>query len=103
MMSMRAAFMGVAMWLTFATGSPAGAQNLTAADVDQIVGQAVAEASAQGASNGAIAVVDRVGNVLGVYVIDPTNSPTMRIDSGHGLSLGNGLEQVVLPAVFGAI
>lgn len=40
--------------------------NLTAADVQQVIAQAVAEAQARGA-NATIAVVDRVGNVLGVY------------------------------------
>jgi hypothetical protein len=49
------------------TGSCATANsNLTAADVQQVIAQAVAEAQARSA-NATIAVVDRVGNVLGVY------------------------------------
>jgi uncharacterized protein GlcG (DUF336 family) len=49
------------------TGNCATANtNLTAADVQQVIAQAVAEAQARSA-NATIAVVDRVGNVLGVY------------------------------------
>src|SRR2546430_987374 len=76
------------------------AQALTTADVDRIVGRAVAEAAAQPAPGpGAIAVVDRVGNVLGVYVTDLSSAPTMVVSSGRGIPLGNGLESVSLPAV----
>src|SRR5882757_2102333 len=39
---------------------------LTAADVELVIAQAVAEANARGV-NATIAVVDRVGNVLGVF------------------------------------
>ena len=41
-------------------------ENLSAADVGQIIAQAAAQANAQGAA-ATIAVVDRVGNVLGVF------------------------------------
>ena len=86
------------------TLKPASGQNLTAAEVDRIIGQGVAEATAQGRSSGAIAVVDRVGNVLGVYALN-AGPPVaiMKIDSGRGIPIGNGLEQVELPAFFGAI
>jgi uncharacterized protein GlcG (DUF336 family) len=48
------------------------ASNLTVADVQLVIAQAVAEAQARGL-NATIAVVDRVGNVLGVYRMgDPT-------------------------------
>jgi uncharacterized protein GlcG (DUF336 family) len=94
-----AALIGAALVLI----APARAQNLTIADVDRVVGQAIAEAAAQGVGAGAIAVVDRVGNVLGVYVVAQGSTPTMRLDSGKGLRLGTGLEQVELPATFGAI
>ncbi len=78
--------------------------SLTVADVDKIVGQALAEASAQGAANGAIAVVDRVGNVLGVYATNPANVPLMTITSGRGIPVNNGLESIsILPSTFGAI
>lgn len=42
-------------------------QRLEAADVDQIIGRAAREAQARGATNITIAVVDHVGNVLGVW------------------------------------
>ena len=42
------------------------AQNLTVADVQQVIAQAVGEAQARGAL-ATIAVADRVGNVLGVF------------------------------------
>ena len=52
---------------TSCTGNCATANsNLTAADVQQVIAQAVAEAQARSA-NATIAVVDRVGNVLAVY------------------------------------
>jgi uncharacterized protein GlcG (DUF336 family) len=94
---------GIVLAVVGAASSVAFAQALTAADVDTIVGRAVAEAAAEGAGNGAIAVVDRVGNVLGVYVIDPTNTPMMTVSSQRGIPVGNGLEGLQLPAVYGAI
>ncbi len=79
------------------------AQQLTIDDVDRVVGQALTEAASRGVRNGAISVTDRVGNVLGVYVINPTQTPMMKVDSGRGIPLGNGLEQIQLPATFGSI
>ncbi len=81
----------------------ASAQQLTVEDVDRIVGQAVSEASSRGITNGAIAVTDRTGNVLGVYVLNPSTAPTMTVSSGRSIPAGNGLEQIQLPAVFGSI
>ena len=81
----------------------AQAQQLTTEDVDRIVGQGVAEASSRGIRNGVIAVTDRVGNVVGVYVIDPSQTPMMTVSSGRGIPFGNGLEQVQPPAVLGGI
>lgn len=97
-----AGFVSALALLAVARG--AAAQNLTAAEVDRIVGQAVAEANAQGRTSGAVAVTDRVGNVLGLYLLSgPASTPMMRIDSGKGIPRGNGLEQIELPAVYGAI
>lgn len=79
------------------------AQNLTVADVDRIVGQGVAEAASRGMTNGVIAVTDRTGNVLGVYVINTAQTPMMTVSSGRGIPIGNGLEQVMLPSIFGGI
>lgn len=73
------------------------AQSLTTTDIDRVIGQAVAEATAQGSKNAVITVVDRVGNVLGVYAMDPTNLPDVTITSGRGIQQGNGLEGLTLP------
>lgn len=95
----------VAITLGLSSGAFAQAgPSLTVADVDKVVGQALAEAAARNATNGAIAVVDRVGNVLGVYALDPNNIPLMTITSGRGIPANNGLEAVdILPATFGAL
>lgn len=77
--------------------STVGSQSLTVTDVDQIVSQAVAEASAQVVDDAVIVVVDRIGNVLGVYAIDPDNIPDVTITSGRGIPAGNGLEDLTLP------
>ncbi|MBY0510298.1 MAG: heme-binding protein [Rhodospirillaceae bacterium] len=97
------AALGVAIGLNAAAVAQT-VPNLTIADVDKVVGQALAEAAARNATNGAIAVVDRVGNVLGVYALNPGNIPLMTITSGRGIPLNNGLEAVnILPATFGAL
>ncbi len=73
---------------------------LLAADVRQIVAQAVAESSARGLLS-TIAVVDRVGNVLGVYRMTGA-SPQITVDSGGG-AVG-GLEGVrIVSSELGAI
>lgn len=87
--------------------SPVAAQTdaLTAGEVNQIVGQAAAEATAQG-TPAVIAVTDRVGNVLAVFQM--TGAPaTIAIGSMRIPQAGlNGLENVpagVIPAELGAI
>jgi len=83
------------------SGQCATAQTkLTAADVSAIIAQAVAEASAQ-ARPATIAVVDRVGNVLGVYQM--AGAPeTITVRSGKG-QIG-GLEEIsVIPSTAAAI
>lgn len=56
---------------------------LTAADVQQVVAQAVAEAKARGAP-AVISVVDRVGNVLAVYqMVGAPTSVTIRAKAGQ--------------------
>lgn len=72
-------------------------ESLTLADVDQIVSQAVAEATAHVADDAVIAVVDRMGNVLGVYAMNPSALPDVTISSGRGIPTGNGLEGLTLP------
>ncbi|WP_374633321.1 heme-binding protein [Ferrovibrio sp.] len=70
----------------------ARAQNLTAAQVDLIISRAVQEAQARG-QLATIAVVDRLGNVLGVYRMTGAGG-TFQITSGRGIPQGNGLEQI---------
>jgi uncharacterized protein GlcG (DUF336 family) len=102
---MRLVRLAVAGALLAISSGLAQAQSLTAAEVDQIVGQATQEAAARG-TPAVIAVTDRVGNVLGVYSM--TGAPsTIAIGSqripGAGLQ---GLENVpsgVIPTSLGAI
>lgn len=70
------------------TGSCADtATNLSVADVETVVAQAVAEAQARGV-NATIAVVDRVGNVLAVFRMNAAatavtvTSPDVNVDGG---------------------
>lgn len=73
--------------------------NLSVAEVNRIVSQAVREAQARGAANVTVAVVDRVGNVLAVYRL---GSSALTITSGRGVS--GGLEGVtIVPAEYAAI
>ncbi|MCK7593149.1 heme-binding protein [Pseudomarimonas salicorniae] len=82
------------------TGSCVNANSfLTPGDVRKIVGQAVAEASARNAS-GVIAVVDRVGNVLGVYRMNGTRV-TVRVGTQRGVV--GGLEGLGVPTELAAI
>jgi uncharacterized protein GlcG (DUF336 family) len=79
---------------------------LTAADVGQIISQAVFEAQARGRP-ATIAVVDRVGNVLGVYRMN--GAPVeLAVTTNRGIPAGNGLEQVetvlaALPTILGVV
>ncbi|HVF35086.1 MAG TPA: heme-binding protein, partial [Candidatus Saccharimonadia bacterium] len=59
---------------------------LTQADVGRVIAQAVAEAQAQGAP-ATIAVVDRVGNVLGLYRMNGART-AVRISSERGVTGG---------------
>jgi uncharacterized protein GlcG (DUF336 family) len=73
---------------------------LTVADVQQVIAQAVAEAQAQQAK-ATIAVVDRVGNVLGVFRMNGA-ALTFTISSGRGVV--GGLEGLaILPSELAAI
>jgi uncharacterized protein GlcG (DUF336 family) len=74
--------------------------NLTVADVQQIIAQAVAEANAQNAK-ATIGVIDRVGNVLGIFKMNGA-APTFRIDGAKG-AVG-GLEGLsILPPEFAVV
>jgi uncharacterized protein GlcG (DUF336 family) len=67
-------------------------QALTTAEVGQIISQAVAEARARNVA-ATVAVVDRVGNVLGVFEMTGA-AGTLRVTSGKGIARTNGLEEV---------
>ncbi|SFF37216.1 Haem-degrading [Fontimonas thermophila] len=67
-------------------------QHLTVADVQKVIAQAVAEAQARNAK-ATIAVVDRVGNVLGVFAMHGANPGALRVDSGRAVVGGlDGIE-----------
>jgi len=67
------------------TPVPGPANFLSVADVEKVIAQAVAEAQAQKAQ-GTIAVVDRVGNVLGVFRMNGATG--FKISSGTGVQGG---------------
>jgi uncharacterized protein GlcG (DUF336 family) len=76
------------------------AEALTVADVQTVIAQGVAEAQARGVA-GTIAVVDRVGNVLGIFKMSGA-AATFTIDGARGVT--GGLEGVsVLPSEFASI
>ena len=79
-----------------ATGS-----NLTEADVNTIILQAVNEANARG-KQATIVVIDRVGNVLGATQMAGAQ-PTATVTSNKGIAPGNGLEGAVVPTPLEAI
>lgn len=69
--------------------------NLTVAEVQQVIAQAVAESGARGAS-ATIAVVDRVGNVLGVFRMNGADQ-LIATDGGRGVTGGlDGLDGTTL-------
>jgi uncharacterized protein GlcG (DUF336 family) len=74
---------------------------LGVADVEQIIAQGVAEATARHV-NATIAVVDRVGNVLAVYRMGAASTRSLLISSavdasGAPILTGDGLEGIELP------
>jgi uncharacterized protein GlcG (DUF336 family) len=83
-------------------GSCASASTfLTAADVQDVIARAVAEAQARN-SPATIAVVDRVGNVLGVFVM--TGAPATITVRSPGRAVDGGLEGVnIIPSTLAAI
>ena len=73
---------------------------LTVEDVQRVIAQAANEANAR-KQPATIAVVDRVGNVLGVFRMTGAKT-TFRIGSGRGVS--GGLENIdILPDTFAAV
>jgi hypothetical protein len=73
---------------------------LDVADVQQVMAQAVTEARARNAK-ATVAVVDRVGNVLGVFRMTGADT-SITVSSGRGIS--GGLEGIsVIPDALAAI
>lgn len=80
-------------------------ESLSVADVQQVMAQAVAEAKARRLPS-AIVVVDRVGNVLGVFNMTGSNLALRVPDANGGSAFNKGLQGRQLPApaaVAGAI
>ena len=77
---------------------------LQVADVQAVIARAVAEAQARNA-RATIAVVDRVGNVLGVFVMNGASSTiTLRSTAEGEAAIDGGLEGVaIVPATMAAI
>jgi uncharacterized protein GlcG (DUF336 family) len=89
--------------------APAAVTGLTQDDVKTIIAQAVAQAEASG-FNATIAVVDREGNVLGVFVMNgaPANTrvgilPGVPTRGKCPIPPGPGLEGLLVPSDFAAI
>ncbi len=81
-------------------GCAVSANALLVANVEQIIAQAVAEAQAQSVE-ATVAVVDRVGNVLGVYRMGSAANREVVISTTEGISgaapVTAGLEGIRLP------
>ncbi|MBU1376047.1 MAG: heme-binding protein [Alphaproteobacteria bacterium] len=76
------------------------AQSLSAADVQQVIAQAVAEAKARNLP-AVIAVTDRVGNVLAVYSMTGARANTTLRAAPNGQNMD--IQGAVVPAAAGAI
>lgn len=72
-------------------------QRLTAAEVNQVLADAVAEATARGVA-ATIAVTDRVGNVLAVWQM-PGADKTLLAEARGAIADGSGLDGLFLPDV----
>ncbi|MEQ8515053.1 MAG: hypothetical protein RIC38_05555 [Chromatocurvus sp.] len=72
------------------------APGMSAADVQRVLAQGIAQAKALGA-NATIAVVDRVGNVLGVHRMAGQGA-AVTIATDQPVTVDGGLEGLVLPA-----
>jgi uncharacterized protein GlcG (DUF336 family) len=81
---------------------PSASEFLAVSDVEQIFAQATAEAQARNAPS-TIAVVDRVGNVLGIFQTSGATGQTIIINGARGASGGLDGSTVPLPAEAAAI
>lgn len=89
----------IGLLVAMASAPGAAQQSLSAAEVGQIISQAAAEATARGRA-ATIAVVDRVGNVLGVFRMNGA-AATATVTSGRGVT--TGIEGVAVPDTLAAI
>ena len=80
--------------------TPPAAEALTAADVERVLAQAVAEAQARGLPS-VIAVTDRVGNVLGVFRMTGARPTATTSAAPNGVNID--AQNVTFPAEGGAI
>jgi len=71
-------------------------QQLTIADVQQVLAQGISEAQAQQAA-GTLVVVDRVGNVLAVFRMNGAHPGLLKVDSGR--NVGGGLDGIEFRAL----
>jgi len=78
------------------------AQSLTAPEVDSLIKTTAAIAATRTVANTTIAVVDRVGNVLGVWQTTPGSAYNVTIRSGISGASG-GLEGTPVPSTYAAI
>src|SRR5690606_3237234 len=76
--------------LALAAAAPLEARNLTVTDVRRIAGQAEQAAQRSGQARYTVAIVDRVGNVLGVYRQGRASVVTL----ASGLPVRGGLERI---------
>ena len=90
---------GLLVAVAVAAGPGAAQQSLSAAEVCQIISQAAAEATARG-REATIAVVDRVGNVLGVFRMNGA-AATATVTSERGVT--TGIEGEAVPDTLAAI
>jgi uncharacterized protein GlcG (DUF336 family) len=88
----RALAAGLLAMAALLPGARSQAQNLTVAEVQQIIAAAAVEANARGRV-ATIAVVDRVGNVLGVFDMN-AGLTQLTVTTKKSIPVGNGLEQV---------
>jgi uncharacterized protein GlcG (DUF336 family) len=75
-------------------------ESLSVADVQQIISQSVAEAQAR-SKPASIAVTDRVGNVLAVFIMNGANVSLSVPNANGGATFNKGLQGLNLPSALG--
>jgi uncharacterized protein GlcG (DUF336 family) len=75
-------------------------ESLSVADVQQVIAQSVAEATAR-SKPASIAVTDRVGNVLAVFIMNGANTSLRVPDANGGAAFSKGLQGLNIPSTVG--